>query len=71
MILGDGAKIFDLAQEGDPMREWYGRNTFGQSCLTARRLVERVKYVTINSKGWDTHKQHFQAMRQKVPDFDK
>ena len=72
MILGDGAKIFDLAQEGDPMREWYGRSTFGQSCLAARRLIERgVKYVTINSKGWDTHKQHFQAMRQKVPDFDK
>ncbi len=72
MILGDGAKVFDLAQEGDPMRDWYGRSTFGQACLTARRLVERgVKYVTINSKGWDTHKQHFQAMRQKVPDFDK
>jgi hypothetical protein len=72
MILGDGAKVFDLAQEGQPMMDWYGRNTFGQSCLVARRLVERgVKYVTINSKGWDTHKQNFQAMRQKVPEFDK
>ena len=66
MILGDGAKIFDLAQEGDPVREWYGRNRFGQSCLAARRLVERgTKYVTINFKGWETHKLHFQAMRQK------
>ena len=54
------------------MRERYGRNTFGQSCLVARRLVERgVPYVTINSKGWDTHKQHFQTMRQKLPELDK
>ena len=54
------------------MRERYGRNTFGQSCLVARRLVERgVPYVTINSKGWDTHKQHFQAMRRKLPEMDK
>jgi hypothetical protein len=72
MILGDGAKIFDLAQEGDGMREWYGRNRFGQSCLAARRLVERgAKYVTINFKGWDTHKQNFQTMRQKLPELDK
>jgi uncharacterized protein (DUF1501 family) len=30
-----------------------------------------VPYVTINSKGWDTHKQHFQAMRQKLPQMDR
>jgi hypothetical protein len=54
------------------MRERYGRNTFGQSCLMARRLVERgVPYVTINYKGWDTHKQHFQIMRRKLPELDR
>ena len=54
------------------MRERYGRNTFGQSCLAARRLVERgVPYVTINYKGWDTHKQHFQTMRQRLPQMDR
>jgi len=38
----------------------------------ARRLVERgVPYVTINYKGWDTHKQHFQSMRRMLPDMDK
>jgi Protein of unknown function (DUF1501) len=72
MILGDGAKVFDLAQEKDELRERYGRNTFGQSCLVARRLVERgVPYVTINYKGWDTHKLHFQAMRRQLPQMDK
>ncbi len=72
LILGDAGKVFDLSQEKDEMRDLYGRNTFGQSCLAARRLVERgVPYVTINSGGWDTHKEHFQAMRRKLPELDK
>ena len=72
MILGDTGKVFDLRQETDAVRLRYGRNTFGQSCLMARRLVERgVPYVTINSQGWDTHKQHFQAMRRKLPELDQ
>ena len=72
MILGDGAKVFDLSEEKDELRDRYGRTTFGQSCLVARRLVERgVPYVTINYKGWDTHKQHFQAMRRQLPQMDK
>jgi uncharacterized protein (DUF1501 family) len=72
MILGDAGKVFDLAQEKDAVRDNYGRNTFGQSCLMARRLVERgVPYITINYKGWDTHKQHFPTMRQKLPQFDR
>jgi uncharacterized protein (DUF1501 family) len=72
MILGDAGKVFDLAQEKDEMRDRYGRNTFGQSCLMARRLAERgVPYITINYKGWDTHKQHFPIMRRKLPEFDR
>ena len=72
LILGDGAKIFDLSEEKDDLREQYGRNTFGQSCLMARRLVEQgVPYVTINYRGWDTHKQHFQTVRRKLPEMDK
>jgi hypothetical protein len=72
LILGDAGKVFDLTQESNDLRDRYGRTTFGQSCLMARRLVERgVPYVTINSEGWDTHKQHFQAMRQKLPQMDK
>ena len=72
MILGDAGKVFDLSQEKNDVRDRYGRNTFGQSCLMARRLVERgVPYITINYKGWDTHKTHFPIMRQKLPQFDK
>ena len=72
LILGDAGKLFDLAQEKNELRDRYGRNTFGQSCLMARRLVEKgVPFVTINYKGWDTHKQHFQIMRRKLPEMDK
>ncbi len=72
LILGDAGKVFDLSQEKAELRDRYGRNTFGQSCLAARRLVERgVRYVTINFKGWDTHKRHFPAMRRLLPQLDK
>jgi hypothetical protein len=72
LIIGDGGKVFDLSQEKDEMKERYGRNTFGQSCLVARRLVERgIPFISINSQGWDTHRQHFQAMRQKLPQLDR
>jgi hypothetical protein len=67
LILGDAGKLFDLSQEKDELRDRYGRTTFGQACLMARRLVEKgVPYVTINYKGWDTHKQHFQIDRKSV-----
>lgn len=72
MILGDGGEVFQLSREPDALRERYGRNTFGQSCLAARRLVEcGAKYVTINYNGWDTHKAHFQAMNRKLPELDR
>lgn len=72
LILGDGGKVFDLSQEKAELRDRYGRTTFGQSCLMARRLVERgVPYITINYRGWDTHRQHFQIMRRKLPEMDK
>lgn len=60
-------KAFDISSEPDAVRERYGRTTYGQSCLLARRLVEAgVKFVTvyysnsiggrkIGEGGWDTH----------------
>jgi len=72
LILGDAGKVFDLSQEKNELRDRYGRTKFGQSCLVARRLVERgVPYITINYAGWDTHKQHFQTMSRKLPELDK
>src|ERR1017187_7745975 len=45
LILGDAGKVFDLAQEKDDLRDLYGRNTFGQSCLAARRQARLSKGV--------------------------
>jgi hypothetical protein len=71
IMFGEGRKLFDLSQETDEMRDRYGRHTFGQSCLMARRLVESgVPYITINYTGWDTNKQQLEAMRRKLPELD-
>jgi hypothetical protein len=71
LVLGEAKKAFDLSQEKDPLRDRYGRNSFGQSCLLARRLVERgVPYVLINDPGWDTHYDNMGAMKQKLPILD-
>jgi hypothetical protein len=72
LILGEAGKVFDVSAESDAVRDRYGRNRFGQSCLVARRLVEHgVPYVTVHSGGWDTHKQNFETMRRKLPELDK
>ena len=72
MLLGDAKKAFDMSQEKDDVREKYGRNIFGQSCLLARRLVEQgVPFITINWGPWDTHTDNFGAMKGTLPVFDK
>jgi Protein of unknown function (DUF1501) len=50
------ARAFDIASESDRVRDQYGRHTFGQSALLARRLVEaQVPFVTVNCVPWDHH----------------
>jgi hypothetical protein len=56
-------EAFDLTAEPDATRDRYGRTRFGQSCLLARRLIERgVRFVTVNmfetvfnEITWDIH----------------
>ena len=60
-------EAFDLSKEKVELRDRYGRTTYGQSCLLARRLVESgVKFVNVyfsnsiggqkfDGGGWDTH----------------
>jgi hypothetical protein len=61
---GRARDAFDLAQEESALRDKYGRNTFGQSCLLARRLIEagtRVvevvwpKIANSDNHSWDHH----------------
>ena len=73
LILGQGKEVFNLDNESAELRERYGRNTFGQECLAARRMVEAgVPYVTISFPGgWDTHGNHFATMQRQCPNLDQ
>lgn len=73
MILGKGREVFDLSKEKPELRDRYGRHTFGQDCLAARRMVESgVPYIVINYPGgWDTHSNHFQTMGKQAPQLDQ
>ena len=72
---------FDIADEGEAERERYGMQTFGQSVLLARRLLESgVKLVTVywhrDKPGvdttWDTHKDNFNGLKDRlVPQVDQ
>jgi hypothetical protein len=65
MLLSPGIKrAFDLSSEPAAVRDRYGRTTYGQGCLLARRLVEAgAKFVNVYFSGriggceggWDTH----------------
>jgi len=63
---------FDLSKEPDKVRDGYGRDQFGQSLLLARRLVEGgVRFVTVTTGGWDTHNNAFNALKNRLPSFDR
>jgi hypothetical protein len=66
-------RAFEIGQEDPRLRDRYGRNTFGQSCLLARRLIEAgVRFVTVSDGGWDTHTGGFPALKNRlVPRVDQ
>ena len=71
-ISGVSRKVFDLNSESKEVRERYGMNRLGQSCLVARRLVEAgVPFINVRTTGWDTHKKHFQRMDEMLPQLDR
>ena len=76
-------RAFDLNQEDPQLRDRYGRNSWGQQCLLARRLVEAgVDLITTQFAGplcgrvgnWDDHAVNhhvFEGMRRRAPPFDQ
>jgi hypothetical protein len=66
-------KAFDIQAEPDKLRQEYGSNNLGQSCLLARRLVESgVRYVMINHNNWDNHQNVFGDLKTNLlPQFDR
>ena len=71
-------EAFDLTQETEKTRSEYGRTTFGQGCLLARRLAQAgVPYIQVNWSeyvetftpngdfGWDTHIYNFELLQDR------
>eukprot|EP00913_Durusdinium_trenchii_P008990 g8456.t1 len=72
MMRSKAIDAFSLDKEPDKLRDQYGRNQFGQSCLLARRLIEQgVPFVEVSLNGvagtqtfaWDTHNNNFPAVK--------
>jgi uncharacterized protein (DUF1501 family) len=72
---------FNLSKEPAKLRDRYGRNRYGNSLLTARRLVEAgTQFVTVawdvilpdfDYDAWDTHNRNFQILKDRnLPVFD-
>lgn len=72
MTSPEAKRAFNIHAESDALRDEYGRNTLGQSCLMARRLVEAgVRCVTIDHSNWDTHDNNFNVLkRDLLPGLD-
>jgi hypothetical protein len=80
---GQARAAFDLSREPERVRERYGRYSWGQTCLLARRLIEAgVRLVHVNwlrepgdsavdNPLWDTHAQNADRMQDVLcPQFD-
>ena len=77
----EARQAFDLSAEGQAQRDRYGRHTFGQSLLLARRLLESgVKLVTVywhrdkptEDTTWDTHSGNFKQLKERLlPQVDQ
>lgn len=74
ILSGNARKAFDLDAEPATVRDRYGRHTFGQSCLLARRLIEAgTRFVQVNwpavangdpkVDAWDTHAANFGPLK--------
>jgi len=66
-------RAFQIDAEDEKLRDAFGRNRFGQSCLLARRLIESgVRFVTVTDGGWDTHQNNFKSLKDKrLPPVDQ
>jgi len=83
VLSGKARDAFDLGKETDAMRERYGKHTFGQSLLMARRLIEAgTRFVQVNwpsvangdpeTTAWDTHAANFGPLKNlHCPKLDR
>lgn len=72
LVTGSSARTaFDIGLEDPRVRDRYGRHSWGQSALLARRLVEAgTTFVTIHLGGWDHHWNLKDGMERYLPMVD-
>lgn len=80
ILNGNFAGAFDLTRVPDRVREMYGKTSFGNAALVARRMVDlEVPFIVVNNPGWDNHSNltdeppgsNFPGLNYKLPEFDK
>src|SRR5207248_6703428 len=72
-VTGPAARdAFDIGREEPRLRDLYGRHTWGQATLLARRLVEAGStFVTVHFGGWDHHWDLQAGMDNYLPKVDR
>jgi len=71
LMKSEDLKAFDLKLESSETRAKYGMSSFGQGCLLARRLVENgVRFVEVQTGGWDMHNYVDEAMKKTGAPMD-
>jgi hypothetical protein len=71
-VTGAAARqAFDISREDPRVRDRYGRHTWAQSTLLARRLVEAGStFVTVHFGGWDHHWNLQSGLERALPIVD-
>jgi hypothetical protein len=65
-------ELFDEAAFSERDRERYGTHEFGRHMLIGRKMIEAgVRFVKVNSYGWDTHGDNFNGHLNLMPKFDQ
>lgn len=80
MLSGDFNRAFDLTRVPDRVRDMYGKTSFGNAAIVAKRMVDLgAPFIVVNNPGWDQHskiKDESQyslnpGLDYKLPEFDK
>lgn len=73
LMKSEDLDTFDLTKEPDYQKklERYGNTRIGQGALLAKRLVSSgVRFIEVNSGGWDMHNDLWNAIPQRAGDLD-
>jgi hypothetical protein len=72
LMKSEDLKAFDISQEPEAIRTKYGKNSLGQGCLLARRLIQHgVRFIEVEDGGWDMHNYVDEGMKNRGQALDQ